>query len=205
MSFKAGSIVAEAKVDQSKWHSGIASLKKSAKVGALAIGTAFVAGMTIAVKKADEFQKEMANVNTLLDETVTSTQDLTKQLFALDPALGDTTELTKALYQSFSAGAEDADEAMQTTIDSAKFAKAGLTDTATAVDVLTTAVNAYGRENINTTEASDIFFTVIKEGKITGEQLASSIGNSITNYVIRYFCWFSSSFNFLNISGCIYC
>jgi len=33
----------------------------------------------------------------------------------------------------------------------------------------------------------------------------SSIGNSITDYAIRYFCWFSSSFNFLNFSCCLYC
>jgi F-type H+-transporting ATPase subunit a len=33
----------------------------------------------------------------------------------------------------------------------------------------------------------------------------SSFSNSITNYVIRDFCWFSTSFNFLNISSCIYC
>ena len=121
----------------------------------------------------------MSNVNTIIDETKISTQNLTKDLLKLDPALGNTTDLTNGLYQSFSSGAETAEEAMQTTVDSAKFAKAALTDTYTAVDVLTTAVNAYGKESMTTTQASDIFFTTIKKGKLTGEQLAGSIGQSI--------------------------
>ena len=179
MSFKAGAIVGEARLDTKKWDSGLKRITKGAAVAVAAIGTAFVAGMTKAVIAANEFQKEMSNVATLIDTSAESTQDLTKQLLLLDPALGGTTELTKGLYQAFSAGARDAEEAMEITVASAKFAKAALTDTNTAVDVLTTAINAYGAENMDANKASDIFFTTIKKGKITGEELASSIGTSI--------------------------
>ena len=179
MAFKAGAIVGEASLDTSGWNSGLKKMSKGVGVAVGAISTAFVAGMTASIAKADEFQKSMSNVSTVVDTSVVSTQDLTKELLKLDPALGNTTELTDGLYQSFSAGAQDAEEALKITSDSAKFARAALTDTATSVDVLTTAVNAYGRENIDTTKASDIFFTTIKQGKITGDQLATTIGQSI--------------------------
>ncbi len=179
MAFKAGAIYGEAILDTSKWESGVKKLGKSAlNVGKVA-AAAFVGAMTVSIAAANEFQKSMSNVATVIDTSVVSTQDMTKQLLVMDPALGKTKELTDALYQSFSAGAEDAEEAMETTTAAAKFAGAALTDTATAVDVLTTASNAYGKEVVSTTEASDIFFTTIKQGKITGEELSSSIGKSI--------------------------
>jgi TP901 family phage tail tape measure protein len=121
----------------------------------------------------------MSNVATIVDTTQVDLQGLATEVLTLNPALGDATELTQGLYQAFSAGAGTAEEAMKTTTDAAMFAKAALTDTFTAVDVLTTAVNAYGRETINTTQASDIFFKTIQFGKVTGDQLASTIGQSI--------------------------
>lgn len=179
MAFKAGSIYGEAILDTKKWNQGLKSIVSGVgKSLAIASGL-FIAGMTKSIMAANEFQKSMSNVSTLIDETVISTQDLTKNLLRLDPALGKTTELTDALYQSFSSGAKTAEEAMQTTVDAAKFAKAGVTDTSTAVDVLTSTVNAYGKEIVSTTQASDIFFTAIKEGKLTGESLAGAIGQSI--------------------------
>jgi len=179
MAFKAGSIFADAEIRTKKWTGGLNKMTKGVVIAGAAITAAFVAIMTKSIKAADGFQKSMSNVSTLIDTTVISTQDLTLQLLRLSPELGKTTELTDALYQAFSAGAEDAEEAMQITTDAAKFGKAALTDTFTAVDVLTTAVNAYGKETMDTTRASDIFFTTIKRGKITGDQLATSIGTSI--------------------------
>lgn len=179
MAFKAGSIYGEAVLDTKKWTGPAKGLSTSVKVGLAAAGAAVVAFATKAIKAGDEFQRAMSNVATVIDTTQVSTQQLAMQLFQLDPALGSTTELTNALYQSFSAGAQTAEEAMQTTVDAARFARAGLTDTATAVDVLTTAVNAYGSETVSTTQASDIFFKTIELGKTTGAELASTIGSSI--------------------------
>ena len=179
MAFKVGSIYADATLDTKKWTTGLKSMSKGVTAALSIIGTAFIGAMALNIKKADEWQKSMSNVSTVIDTTAISTSELTKELLQLDPALGGTTELTNGLYQSFSAGASTAEEALQTTVDSAKFAKAAVTDTSTAVDLLTTAVNAYGKENINTTQASDIFFKTIEKGKITGEQLATSIGQSI--------------------------
>lgn len=186
MAFKAGAVVGTATMDTKNWNTGLKSMgqatgKMAKVVGgfALAAGAAFVAGMGVAVKKADEFQRSMSNVATVIDTSAISTQEMTFALLKMDPALGNATELTNGLYQAFSAGAPTAEAALQITEDSARFAGAALTDTGTAVDVLTTAVNAYGSDVVNSTQASDIFFTTIKQGKITGEQLAGTIGQSI--------------------------
>lgn len=179
MAFKAGTIYGDAVLDTKKWNRGLKGLVKGIGLAGAAIAGAFAVFMGKAIGKADEFQKAMSNVSTLIDTTAISTQELTLDLLSLDSALGKTTELTNGLYQAFSAGADDAEEAMQTTVDAAMFGKAALTDVFTAVDVLTTAVNAYGKEVVSTTQASDIFFNTIKEGKITGEELAGSIGTSI--------------------------
>jgi len=176
--FNAGAIVTKAKVDAAGFNRGLKGMMKG--LGGLTVAAAAVGAVMVKSSlKAEQWQKSLRNVNTLTDEAVINSQEMAKSLIKLDPALGKTIELTDALYQSFSSGAETMDEAMQITVDSAKFAKAGVMDTATAVDVLTTAQNAYGKENMSTAAASDIFFTTIKKGKITGEELATSIGTSI--------------------------
>jgi len=179
MAFKAGAIYGEAKLNTSAWTSGMKRLTKSTKLAMAAIGVAIIGTMTKAIKVANEYQKALSNVSTLIDTSTISMQDLSKQLLKLSPELGNTTELTKGLYQAFSSGATSASDAMSTTVASAKFAVASLTDTFTAVDVLTTAMNAYGRETMSAEHASDVYFNTIKLGKITGEELASSIGKSI--------------------------
>lgn len=182
MPFNAGAIVGKAKLDTTSWKAGLKSLTKATGVALAAVAAVAAVALTKAVKAADEFQRAMSNVNTLVDETVINTQALAISLMKLDPALGSTTELTKGMYQAFSAGAETAAEAMDITTTAAKFARAGLTDTFTAVDAITTAMNAYGKENVSAEHAADLFFNTIKFGKITGEQLASTLGKSIPLY-----------------------
>ena len=49
-----------------------------------------------------------------------------------------------------------------------KLAKGGFTDGAKAVDVLTTAINAYGLEASDATRVSDLLITTQNLGKTTG-------------------------------------
>jgi TP901 family phage tail tape measure protein len=179
VAFKAGAIYGEARLDTTKWQGGLSRMTKGVGIAMAAITAAFIAGVVQVTKKADEFQRAMSNVASIVDTSAINMQELTMSLFQLDPALGETTDLTNGLYQAFSAGAETAEEAMDVTIQSATFAKAALTDTKTAVDVLTTAINAYGKENMDASTASDIFFKTVQLGKITGEELSATIGQSI--------------------------
>ena len=161
----------------------LANIKKLA----LGVGAVFGAWQVIrvlkdAAKAALDFGKEFANVATLIDTKtpvgVKQLKILKQQILALRPELGSATDLTKGLYQALSAGAEPA-EAVRLVGEAALFAKAGLTDTLTAVDVITTAINAYGLSAADAASVSSTLFKTIELGKITGQELAASLGRVI--------------------------
>jgi len=140
-------------------------------VGTFAIGV----GVT-SVKAFAEFEKELQNVNTLLGPKSEKTlENLKKKILALPPELGTATDLTRGLYQTISAGIEPT-KAIEFLTASAKAAKAGLTDTFTAVDAMTSVLNSYGLEASKATNISNLMFETVKRGKTTFPELASAIG-----------------------------
>jgi TP901 family phage tail tape measure protein len=154
----------------------------------LGVTAAFVAWQAVriirdATKAALEFGKQFANVATIINtqtpKGVKQLQILKQQILALRPELGSATDLTKGLYQALSAGVEPA-QAVKLVGEAALFAKAALTDTLTAVDVMTTVMNAYGLSADKAASISSVLFKTIEEGKITGEQLSSSLGRVIS-------------------------
>ena len=130
------------------------------------------------VNTGREFDREWANVTTMLDTSATETGNLKQELLNLSPTLGDTTELAKGMYQVLSASIEPA-KAVRFLGEAAKSAKAGVTDAATAVDALTTVINAYGMKAEDVTKVSDVMFQAVKSGKLTYEELAKSIGTVV--------------------------
>ena len=124
------------------------------------------------------FESAFANVRTLVDEAKVNVDSLRRGILDLGGSLGSATELTRGLYQTLSAGVQ-ASSAVKFLATSAKFARAALTDTFTAVDVVTTIINAYGRSVEEAGQVTDTLFQVIKEGKTTGPELASSLGRVI--------------------------
>ena len=122
-----------------------------------------------------EFEKEWANVTTMLSISEAETEKMKMGLIKMSPVLGDTTDLAKGMYQVLSASIEPA-KALDFLAESAKSAKAGVTDTKTAVDALTTVINAYGMEAEDVTKVSDIMFATVKRGKLTYEGMAGALG-----------------------------
>lgn len=188
MSFFAGAVVGKAILDTAGWIAGSKMMSGSmGKLGKIAgglgkaftiAGTAIAATLVKATKDANEFQKAMSNVSTLVDTAEVNVQAMAQGIITMDSALGSATELTEGLYQALSASVAPA-EAVDFVAQSAQFAKAALVDTNTAVDVITTGLNAYGLEADNAGRISDVLFQTIKTGKVTGDQLASTIGNVI--------------------------
>src|SRR3990167_8889407 len=136
-----------------------AALSRIGKMAPLAI----VAGIGAIIKVYSDFERELANVSTLVDTNKVSMERLKKEIMALPRNLGSATEQTKALYQALSAGIKTA-EGVAFVGKAALFAKAGLTSTTIAVDVLTTILNAYEMEASEAARISDILFTTIKYG-----------------------------------------
>ena len=80
MAFKAGAIYGEAKLDTKKWNTGLKSIRRGAIIAGAAIAAAFAVAFVKSVKAADEFQKAMANVSTLVDTTAINMQKLSKEV-----------------------------------------------------------------------------------------------------------------------------
>jgi len=205
MAFDAGTILAKMALDISQWEKSARAINESQKKMAgqtKKTGSAFkgmwkqvAVGMGVTtlisqgireigrqigdvIRKGREFEKEWANVTTMLSVSKKETLKMKNELMKLSPTLGDTTDLARGMYQVLSASIEPA-KAIKFLGEAAISAKAGVTDTKTAVDALTTVINAYGLEAENVTEISDIMFQTVKRGKTTYAELAQSLGTVV--------------------------
>ena len=156
---------------------------KAVKVVGFAFAGAGVAAAGIgvaALKLAADFDKAFSEVRTLLpnvsDEAFGALQ---KDLRDFSNETGTvTTEAIPALYQAISAGVPR-ENVMDFLRVANKAAVGGVTDLETAVDAITSTVNAYGPEVLSATQASDIMFTAVRLGKTTFDELGASLFNVV--------------------------
>ena len=134
--------------------------------------------LTKTLQVGRDFEDAWANVTTMLTISQEATADLKTELLHLSPILGSTTDLAKGMYQVLSASIEPA-KAIKFLGEAAKSAAAGATDTFTAVDALTTVINAYGLATEEATRISDIMFQTVKMGKLTYEGMAGALGTVV--------------------------
>ena len=147
---------------------------------AIAPVSAVMAGaLTASVKGASDFTKGMSKMSTLFDTTKTSVSNLSKEFITLSNKTGlSATDLAEAGYQALSAGVE-VQNAVGFVGTAGRLAKAGFTSTATAVDVLTTAINAYGLSQDEADSISNKLVRTQNLGKTTVDELSSSMGRVI--------------------------
>lgn len=160
-------------------------LKKAAAGLGTAVGAAvaaFLSFQTIsaAISTAREFNAALAETSTLIEGTPAQLDQLRNSTRDLAAEYGvSATEQVKAFYQAISAGAANLDDANSLVVQANKLATGGVTDVTTSVDILTTAVNAYGKDALNAQQASDALFVGMKAGKTTIGELASELGTVI--------------------------
>lgn len=152
--------------------SSMAKIGAGAAVAGLALGGKAIKA---SIGEYADFEKSLVNVSTLVDTSKVSMEALKKGIMDLPPELGSAKENMDALYQAISAGVEPA-KAIGFVGEAAKAAKAGLTDTFTAVDAGTTVLNAFGMESSKATQIYDQMFMAVKQGKTTFGELAGTIG-----------------------------
>jgi TP901 family phage tail tape measure protein len=155
-------------------------------MGGVAVAAAGAAAMAMAefgrqsLEEFKAFDRGMREVFTLMpDMSASASKQMEADIMEFSRSVGRVTDETiPALYQSISAGvpSENVFEFMQVASDAAL---GGVTDLETAVDGLTSVVNAYGTEVISVQQASDVMFTAVKLGKTDFEQLSASLFNVI--------------------------
>jgi len=136
------------------------------------MATPFIAG----AKVFADFEQQMANVATMLDRPADHMEAFKKGIRSMAVAFGESTEaLAGGLYDILSASIP-AEKALDVLSVAVRAAKAGMTDTKTAADAITTVLNSYGLAAEQAGTVSDLLFSVVKRGKTTFAQLAPPIG-----------------------------
>jgi TP901 family phage tail tape measure protein len=125
-----------------------------------------------------DFENGMNEVFTLLpDITEQAMGEMTAQVKQFSKAAGVLPEKTvPALYQALSAGVPN-DNVFAFLETANKAAVGGVTQLETAVDGLSSVVNAYGADVIDVNKTSDLMFTTVRLGKTNFEQLSQSLFN----------------------------
>ena len=156
---------------------GIAKHRKAIGIGMTAMGGAIIGGLGMATKAAMDFEAGMREVNTMMGLGQEEFEAMSTDVLQLAKSMGiNAVDSTKALYQAISAGVPQ--ENVLTFMEIAtKAAIGGVTDTETAVDGLTTVLNAFKIPMEDAQKVADIMFTTVKGGKTTFDELASKMFN----------------------------
>lgn len=135
--------------------------------------------MAECVEVAEDFEYSIAKVQSIARVSDEELANMSQEIRRVGAEMGySSSEISEAVYQAISASV-DASEAIGFVEDATKLARAGFTDTTTAVDVLTTAINAYGKEANSTRHIADDLITTQNLGKTTVNELAQSLGTVI--------------------------
>ena len=153
------------------------------KIGT-ALAGAFTADKVIqfgkdVVTTAGQSEASFAKVTTLLDTSkINVDQYYSSVKKGADESHISISDFSEAMYQALSASV-DAGDAVDFTRKAVELSKAGFTSAATAVDVMTTAINAYGLSADDADHISDNLITTQNLGKTTVDELAASMGKVI--------------------------
>lgn len=132
-----------------------------------------------ASEAAAEFETATMKISTVADTSKVSLQQMSEDVMKLSKETGiGVDNLSDATYSALSASVDTA-EAVNFTATASKLAAGGFTSSATAVDVLTTALNAYGLEADHAENISDMLIVTQNLGKTTVDELAASVGKVI--------------------------
>lgn len=128
---------------------------------------------------AAQFETSTAMVATIADTSQKSLSSISKEVRTYSNETGEAaSDMAEATYQAISASINTADAAAFAGT-ATKLAVGGFTSATTAVDVLTTAINAYGLAASDATQLSDYLITTQNLGKTSVDQLAQSVGKVI--------------------------
>jgi len=177
------SVTGNTKLDTSGFTQGVSSMTVAA--GTLIADLVKTASSQLtnlaqsAIRNGSVYETSLAKVGTIADLGKLSIQKLDSQITDMSNTMGiAATDIAEATYQAISAG-QDTANAVEFAGQAAKLATAGFTSTTSAVDILTTALNAYGLSADQATHVSDVLLTTQNLGKTSVDELSSSMGRVI--------------------------
>ncbi len=142
----------------------------------IGLGAAMGAPLLAGAKTFADLETQLARVSTMLDNPAEHMDTFRSEIRRMAVEFGESTDaIAGGLYDILSASVAP-EKALGVLTEALKAAKAGMTDTKTAADAITTVLNSYGLEAEQAGAVSDWFFSVVRQGKTTFEELAPAIG-----------------------------
>jgi TP901 family phage tail tape measure protein len=153
---------------------------RKASIAAVGAGVAAAGAFTIkGIKNAVEYQSALAKVATLADTAQVPMSAMSEDILKLSSKMGvGVSELSESVYQAISAGVQTS-QAVGMVEVATKAAVGGFTDTTTAIDGLTSVLNAYGMETSRATDIADQMLIAQNLGKTSFGEMAQTMGQVI--------------------------
>ena len=161
--------------------SNLGSIAQAAAATAAAAWGALKLGEFIsdAIAIGSEYETAFAKVQTIMDKTQASSEDMSSAIKALSNETGiAAAELSGSVYDAISATGDTAN-AVSLVGDATKLATAGFAESGDALSVLTTIMNAYGLSADEARNISDSLIMTQNRGVTTVGALAGSMGKAI--------------------------
>ena len=129
-----------------------------------------------AIKMAADFDKSMTQIKTLVGIASDEVDQMGKAAVEMAKSTGvSAKEAADALFFITSAGLRGGD-AMAVLEQSLKASAIGLGETKIVAYLATSALNAYGIENLSASQATDVLTAAVREGKLSADSLSQSMG-----------------------------
>lgn len=150
------------------------------KSAASSLKLLLVGGLTVAgaqgLRSAKQLDQSMTRIKSLVGIAGDEVDRMGKTAIQMASNTGQSAnDAAEALFFITSAGLRGS-EAMEVLEASLKAAAIGLGETKTVADLATSALNAYGVENLSATEATDVLVSAVREGKLEASELSDSMG-----------------------------
>ena len=128
-----------------------------------------------AIKTANDFEFSMQSIVAMvgLSEDKVADMGIAAREMAKQYG-GSAVQAADALYFVASAGIDGA-TAMQVLEQSLKASAIGMGDTSIIADTVSSALNAYGKENLSAAQATDLMVAAVREGKMEADSLAGAL------------------------------
>lgn len=190
MSNTVANLVARLTFDGTQFTAGIAkaaTATTSASAKMTAVGSQMSRAVTLplvavgaaATVMSMKFDEAFAHMEGLAGVPADEIAGLREQVLGLAHDTAQSPQaLAEALYFIESSGVKGA-AALETLDASARAATAGLGSVQVVADAVTSAMNAYGSENLSAAQATNVMVGAVREGKGEADQMAGSLGRII--------------------------
>lgn len=137
----------------------------------------FTNALRDSINEAIELSKRISELQTISQEAQLTTEQWTKGVTDLSNAFGlSIQDVTGAAYETLSNQIAKGAETFDFLATAAKFSITTLTSVTDSVNLLTAALNAYGKDASEAESVAASLFTTIDLGRVRGEELANTFG-----------------------------